>query len=59
MCVCERVCVCVRVFAADRNLYIYNLQNPVQPLKMIQSQLKWQTRCVSCFPDKQVRALLS
>ena len=40
------------VGTADRNLIIYNLTNPTTPYKTIQSQLKWQTRCVSCFPDK-------
>lgn len=41
------------VGTADRNLYVYNLTNPSQPFKSLPSQLKWQTRCVSCFPDRQ------
>lgn len=40
------------VGTADRNLIIYNLTSPQAPYKTLQSQLKWQTRCVSCFPDK-------
>ncbi|GBF88757.1 hypothetical protein Rsub_01658 [Raphidocelis subcapitata] len=37
---------------ADRQLFVFNLQNPQQPYKTVQSPLKWQTRVVSCFPDK-------
>lgn len=40
------------VGTADRNLTIFDLTKPQQPFKQLQSQLKWQTRCVSCFPDK-------
>mmetsp|Transcript_21674 Transcript_21674/g.55191 ORF Transcript_21674/g.55191 Transcript_21674/m.55191 type:complete len:355 (-) Transcript_21674:490-1554(-) len=40
------------VGTADRNLTVYDLTKPQAPFKTIQSQLKWQTRCVSCFPDK-------
>jgi mRNA export factor len=39
---------------ADRNLIIYDLTKPASPFKTLQSQLKWQTRCVACFPDKSV-----
>lgn len=37
---------------ADRQLYVFNLQSPQQPYKTTQSPLKWQTRVVSCFPDR-------
>jgi mRNA export factor len=40
------------VATADRNIHIYNLQQPQAPFKTIASPLKWQTRCVTCFPDK-------
>lgn len=43
--------LCV-VGTADRNIHIYNLTTPQQVYKMLVSPLKWQTRCVSCFPDK-------
>ncbi|TPX31703.1 hypothetical protein SeMB42_g07714 [Synchytrium endobioticum] len=36
---------------AERMVIVYNLQNPGQPFKNIQSPLKWQTRCLACFPD--------
>ena len=32
-------------------IVVYNLQNPSQPFKNLQSPLKWQTRCIACFPD--------
>lgn len=38
------------VGCADRHILVYNLQNPQQAYKTIQSPLKWQTRCVACFP---------
>jgi hypothetical protein len=38
------------VGTADRHLLVFNLQNPSQPYKQLQSPLKWQTRCVACFP---------
>ncbi|KAJ9518687.1 hypothetical protein QJQ45_018725 [Haematococcus lacustris] len=38
---------------ADRNLIIYDLTKPQAAFKTLQSPLKWQTRCVACFPDKQ------
>lgn len=34
---------------AERHICIFNLINPGQPFKTIQSPLKWQTRSVSCF----------
>lgn len=36
---------------AERMVLVYNLQNPGAPFKNIQSPLKWQTRCIACFPD--------
>jgi len=41
------------VGTADRNLIIFNLQNPQTEFKRISSPLKYQTRCVAAFPDKQ------
>lgn len=41
------------VGTADRNLIIFNLQNPQTEFKRIASPLKYQTRCVAAFPDKQ------
>lgn len=32
-------------------MQIYNLANPTAPVKEIESPLKWQTRCITCFPD--------
>ncbi|RUS32495.1 WD40 repeat-like protein [Jimgerdemannia flammicorona] len=39
------------VGTAERNILIYNLNNPSVPYKTLQSPLKWQTRVVSCFPN--------
>ncbi|KAJ3205858.1 hypothetical protein HDU67_008586, partial [Dinochytrium kinnereticum] len=39
------------VGTADRNVMIYNLQNPGQVYKQMLSPLKWQTRVISCFPN--------
>ncbi|KAF9975218.1 hypothetical protein BGZ73_001200 [Actinomortierella ambigua] len=36
---------------AERHILIYNLNNPSQPFKTMQSPLKWQTRTISCFPN--------
>ncbi|XP_074312716.1 protein RAE1-like [Silene latifolia] len=41
------------VGTADRNIVVFNLQNPQTEFKRIQSPLKYQTRCVAAFPDKQ------
>ncbi|KAJ8452849.1 hypothetical protein Cgig2_014612 [Carnegiea gigantea] len=41
------------VGTADRNLVVFNLQNPQTEFKRIVSPLKYQTRCVAAFPDKQ------
>lgn len=38
---------------ADRNLIVFNLQNPQTEFKRIVSPLKYQTRCLAAFPDKQ------
>jgi hypothetical protein len=40
------------VGTAGRQVLVYNLNSPQQPYKTIESPLKFQTRCVSCFPDK-------
>mmetsp|Transcript_20944 Transcript_20944/g.45820 ORF Transcript_20944/g.45820 Transcript_20944/m.45820 type:complete len:353 (+) Transcript_20944:170-1228(+) len=40
------------VGTADRNLHVYDLTKPQAPFKTLQSPLKWQTRCIACFPDK-------
>lgn len=37
---------------ADRNLHALFINAPTN-IKTLQSQLKWQTRCVSVFPDKK------
>ncbi|RWR93052.1 protein RAE1 [Cinnamomum micranthum f. kanehirae] len=41
------------VGTADRNLVVFNLQNPQTEFKRITSPLKYQTRCVAAFPDQQ------
>jgi mRNA export factor len=41
------------VATADRNIVVYNLANPQTEFKRIMSPLKYQTRCVATFPDKQ------
>jgi len=42
---------------ADRKVYVYDLQNPGKEFKIIDSLLKHQTRCISCFPDRTGFAL--
>lgn len=42
------------VGTADRHILVYNLAKPDQPYKQLLSPLKWQTRCVACFPGEQV-----
>ena len=32
-------------------LQVYNLNNPTTPFKEMESPLKYQTRCITCFPD--------
>ncbi|KAF9688902.1 hypothetical protein SADUNF_Sadunf01G0036100 [Salix dunnii] len=41
------------VGTADRNMVVYNLQNPQTEFKKIPSPLKYQTRCIAAFPDQQ------
>ncbi|XXG53203.1 hypothetical protein AAC387_Pa03g1339 [Persea americana] len=41
------------VGTADRNLIIFNLQNPQTEFKRITSPFKYQTGCVPGFPDHQ------
>lgn len=41
------------VGTADRNLVVFNLQNPQVEFRKIASPLKYQTRCVAAFPDQQ------
>ncbi|GJM93796.1 hypothetical protein PR202_ga10384 [Eleusine coracana subsp. coracana] len=41
------------VGTADRNIIVYNLQNPQAEFKRIASPLKLQTRCLAAFPDQQ------
>lgn len=36
---------------ADRYINIVDLNNPQKFFKTMQSPLKWQTRCVTCFTD--------
>ncbi|KAF3648304.1 Protein RAE1 [Capsicum annuum] len=38
---------------ADKNLIVFNLQNPQTEFKRIPSPLKYQTRCLTAFPDQQ------
>ena len=39
------------VATADRYINIVNLDSPTKFYKTLQSPLKWQTRCVTCFTD--------
>lgn len=39
------------VGTADRSIQVYNLAQPQQPYKQLASPLKYQTRCIKCFPD--------
>ncbi|KAK6156892.1 hypothetical protein DH2020_011140 [Rehmannia glutinosa] len=41
------------VGTADRNLIVFNLQNPQSEFKRVVSPLKYQTRCLAAFPDQQ------
>ncbi|KAF5199803.1 mRNA export factor [Thalictrum thalictroides] len=41
------------VGTADRNLIVFNLQNPQTEFRRVVSPLKYQTRCVAAFPDQQ------
>ncbi|BGP25762.1 mRNA export factor [Rhodotorula toruloides] len=39
------------VGTAERQIQIFNLNQPTQAFKTITSPLRWQTRVISCFPD--------
>uniref|UniRef100_A0A0D9V3B6 Uncharacterized protein n=1 Tax=Leersia perrieri TaxID=77586 RepID=A0A0D9V3B6_9ORYZ len=41
------------VGTADRNVIVFNMQNPQAEFKRIVSPLKLQTRCLAAFPDQQ------
>ncbi len=41
------------VATADRKVVVVNLTNPQTIYSTIQSPLKFQSRCVACFPDQQ------
>lgn len=41
------------VACADRNIVVYNLASPQTEYKRLPSPLKYMTRCVATFPDKQ------
>jgi len=45
------------VATAERHVLIYNLQNPKQEFKRLQSPLRYQSRSLACFPDKKGFAL--
>jgi mRNA export factor len=45
------------VATAERHVCIYDLNKPDQPYRTIQSPLKYQSRCLACFPDKTGFAL--
>jgi len=40
------------VATSSPNIYVFNLQQPQQPMRTVQSQLKFQSRCVKIFADK-------
>ena len=40
------------VATQDKKVTIYNLEQPQNPFKNFETQLKLQTRCISCFTDK-------
>ncbi|CEQ41585.1 SPOSA6832_03312 [Sporobolomyces salmonicolor] len=39
------------VGTAERQIQIFNLNQPTQAFKTLTSPLRWQTRVISCFPD--------
>mmetsp|Transcript_71976 Transcript_71976/g.197088 ORF Transcript_71976/g.197088 Transcript_71976/m.197088 type:complete len:342 (-) Transcript_71976:14-1039(-) len=41
------------VATADRKIIVVNLSNPTAIFKAVDSPLKYQSRCVACFPDQQ------
>jgi len=40
------------VGTADRKILVYDVRKPTTPYMEKLSQLKYQTRCISCFPDQ-------
>jgi len=42
---------------AGRKILIYNLAQPGEPHAVLNSPLKFQNRCIACFPDKSGYAL--
>eukprot|EP00179_Madagascaria_erythrocladioides_P017122 CAMPEP_0198353738 /NCGR_PEP_ID=MMETSP1450-20131203/112576_1 /TAXON_ID=753684 ORGANISM="Madagascaria erythrocladiodes, Strain CCMP3234" /NCGR_SAMPLE_ID=MMETSP1450 /ASSEMBLY_ACC=CAM_ASM_001115 /LENGTH=262 /DNA_ID=CAMNT_0044059923 /DNA_START=39 /DNA_END=827 /DNA_ORIENTATION=+ len=40
------------VGTADRKLLVFDVRNPATPYSQKESQLKYQTRCLACFPDQ-------
>jgi mRNA export factor len=45
------------VGVAQKDIYVYDLQNPQREVKHYSSPLKYQSRCVSCFPNASGFAL--
>ena len=41
------------VATQDKKVTVYNLDQPQSPYKQSETQLKLQTRCISCFTDKE------
>ncbi|KAJ1901278.1 RNA export factor gle2 [Kickxella alabastrina] len=41
------------VATAERKIVIFDMNNPTTPFETAESPLKWQTRTVSCFPNKE------
>jgi len=39
------------VGTADRQLLMYDIRKAQQPFRQFQSPLKYQSRCIACFPD--------
>ncbi|KAK4688756.1 mRNA export factor, partial [Tremellales sp. Uapishka_1] len=42
---------------ADRQIHIWNLTNPTQKFRSLESPLKWQTRDIQCFPTAEAYAV--
>ncbi|GAM23680.1 hypothetical protein SAMD00019534_068550 [Acytostelium subglobosum LB1] len=45
------------IATADRKAHVFNMNNPNQPFKSIESPLKYQTRCIALFTDQKGFAL--
>ena len=45
------------VATAEREILLFDLRQPSQVFKQFHSPLKYQSRCVSCFPDQYVPCL--